>query len=484
MQNRKDYYLNFIGMALLGCLSWGYLLWSNYLAEFKLRVGFLNFPIFISEIVLLLCFVLFVIANHRKKITEQKLSLFIALYVFFVIGKALYGYFKWGPLALRNAALLYYPFTAVLTFSFFRKEYFNLKSAYLLLILLLVVFFNAVETKRWLFTCSILTFVLLFRYRHLLINKVLLLLFLLLLPYPYFFQTSRMMIVSNFLALLYIVWVVLVIVKAKSVLKWSLVGVISVSMLVLVYHFSNKAGIRSMLKLDLVRQAYVKAEQFYQERKDYYRPLPINVRFYNPKEEAGHTGITAKLAKSLSYDKERLERDRRAAQNDSDARSLQKAGGETVAHGDALNQNVELKIGNILFRIFIWQDVLEDIIIHKKLLGFDFGKPFRSKRIEILEWGATEWKRDGWIAVHNSYLHILYRTGIVGVALLGLIIGNLFKMIHGFKKKRDLIGLLLCAIIINLFIAANFLLIFELPYTAIPVWSLYGLVMAYYKKTA
>ena len=52
-------------------------------------------------------------------------------------------------------------------------------------------------------------------------------------------------------------------------------------------------------------------------------------------------------------------------------------------------------------------------------------------------------------------------------------------MIKRFIMLKSLTGILLCGIIINWFVAANFLLIFELPFTAIPIWTLYGLTLAY-----
>src|SRR3989338_3327390 len=59
----------------------------------------------------------------------------------------------------------------------------------------------------------------------------------------------------------------------------------------------------------------------------------------------------------------------------------------------------ETALSNSLFRIFIWEDVLNDFKGDNRalLVGFDFGKPFRSKNLEVLGWAAGEWGRDGWI---------------------------------------------------------------------------------------
>jgi len=145
-------------------------------------------------------------------------------------------------------------------------------------------------------------------------------------------------------------------------------------------------------------------------------------------------------------------------------------------------RSLEAARNNILFRIFIWRDILMQLREEKPLLGFDFGKPFRSKNLEILNWAAGDWKRDGWITAHNSYLHILYRAGIIGILFILTIFVVLFRMIRKSLHLQSINGLLLCGILINWLVAANFLVILELPYNAIPFWSLFGMTFAYLGK--
>jgi len=135
---------------------------------------------------------------------------------------------------------------------------------------------------------------------------------------------------------------------------------------------------------------------------------------------------------------------------------------------------------NAVFRLFIWRDMLVELAKNKPILGFSFGKPLRSISLEILYWGYGDWYRDGWIGAHNSYLHMIYRTGIIGILLIFSLGAILLRMIIQFIRSKSFTGILLCAIIINWFTAANFLLIFELPYTAIPLWTIYGMTLAYY----
>ena len=94
-----------------------------------------------------------------------------------------------------------------------------------------------------------------------------------------------------------------------------------------------------------------------------------------------------------------------------------------------------------------------------------------------------QYGRDGWIAAHNSYLESIYRAGLVSVLLILAMVIQLMRITIHFIKLASYKGLLLCGILVNWMMAANFLLIFALPYTAIPVWGLFGVVFAYYKDS-
>jgi hypothetical protein len=134
---------------------------------------------------------------------------------------------------------------------------------------------------------------------------------------------------------------------------------------------------------------------------------------------------------------------------------------------------------NVFFRFFIWRDMFEDWKVHKPIMGVDFGKPLRSPSLEVLHWGESEWGRDGWIEPHNSFFNILYRAGIVGIILVVLAWGALVWFIRLAFVRRSWVLILLAAILLNWMVAANFLLILELPYTAIPFWTLAGMAGAY-----
>jgi hypothetical protein len=137
---------------------------------------------------------------------------------------------------------------------------------------------------------------------------------------------------------------------------------------------------------------------------------------------------------------------------------------------------------NVIFRIFIWRDVCKQLISNIPIFGFAFGKPFRSKSLEILGWAETEWKKVGWISMHNSYLDIIYRGGIIGLGVIITLLAILCIMFKKVLSINSFSGILLLSVLISWLIASSFLETLELPCTAIVFWSLFGLLYAYLFK--
>jgi O-antigen ligase len=132
--------------------------------------------------------------------------------------------------------------------------------------------------------------------------------------------------------------------------------------------------------------------------------------------------------------------------------------------------------------LFAWRDAIKELLKEKAVLGFSFGKPLRSKAIEIMGMGYSAWSSDGWISLHNSYIELIYRSGIVGIILILCFFAVLFRMIKEFVKSRSFTGILLVSIIVYWLVTAFFYVTFELPYSAISFWSLFGISLAYCHK--
>ena len=153
-----------------------------------------------------------------------------------------------------------------------------------------------------------------------------------------------------------------------------------------------------------------------------------------------------------------------------------------VLDGARRGRGMQTEYGNILFRILIWREMVEDVIKEKRWFGFSFGKPQRSIVLENSGFAAGEWGRDGWIAPHNAFLHMIYRAGILGFFMVLGIFISLFLMIREFFRKQSWEGFLLVSILVYWIVLASFLVVLELPYQSIPFWTLFGMIFAYLYK--
>ena len=142
------------------------------------------------------------------------------------------------------------------------------------------------------------------------------------------------------------------------------------------------------------------------------------------------------------------------------------------------------ELGNMLFRFFIWRDMFRDMLQRMPgslIFGLNFGMPQRSPSLEILVSAYGEWMRDGWIAPHNSYFHLIYRAGIVGLAVILGFLVIFCILVRDFIILRVMPGLIMVSIIAYWLTLANFLVFLELPHQAIPFWVFLGMVLGYRK---
>lgn len=119
-----------IGLYILGFY---FLLASIFGPDFaKLHISppFLNFPIFVGEIVLFLCLMISGWLILKKKIQLTNLQYLFFGYLGFIILWAVYDCWRvpGPPLALRNAVLFFYPIFAFFWFHFLSTCYFFSKA--------------------------------------------------------------------------------------------------------------------------------------------------------------------------------------------------------------------------------------------------------------------------------------------------------------------------------------------------------------------
>lgn len=579
MKKFNPSFVDYVGLFLIGLFCYLYAIFEVSFAELNIQIPFLNFPIFVGEILLMICSVLFVIKNFNSFYLKNTWHGLILAFLGFVFLKAIVGYLAWGPLALRHAVLFFYSLFAVFTYAFYRNEFFTKKMTVLLIFCLILPMATQLFNNWFLLTFSLLSFILIRSYPQKRIRKLLYFLLYISVPYYWFFRVARAIMLSNMLVGIYLIIIFYLFAKISKRIKALTIGVfISFFVAGWISMGLNVKMVTSIFDVRTIVNDFKYFNNYVNVKKPNYQMKEIKgVKIFSPNEKRfssfGESELLAMgdnyfKSKSLQEEAEGVQKEvglqqkqeslskgipskdlfakiiRRikglqaktkikveafmknanvpAESNVSEELKAMDASYALSAIGNDVKKNnadispepgaskgIKAKMplvpkinfrqlgfkmrklpevtgsrlddGNVLFRLMIWKDAFSELFNRRPrpILGVDFGQPFRSVSIEILRWGEEVWTRDGWIDTHNSFIDLLYRGGIVGLLFICTILFLLVRMVVIVFVHKSVVGLLLCGIVINWFFAANFMLIFELPYTAIPAWSLLGLTFAY-----
>lgn len=517
--------LDYLILLLIGMACYCYVMFGAIFAEIHIKLPFLSFPIFIGEILLAVTSGLMVIKFCLGGVQMQRGNWLLILgYLFFVLAKALYGFLKYqeyGVLALRHAAELYYPFFAIITYYSYRHSFFSKSMIYLILGAILLAYVRGV------YVYSIIPLLLLAGLCILKLEKpaiqiTFLFLLFCFLPYHSIFDNGRTRIFGNAVALisffvLFINWLV----EGRRVLKFAVLSVFLVGFFSVIFAVADPNALKSLTSVDELLAKEKKYSGIIAEKRPNFVFADLGVRLYN--ENAIQTAIDEQAVQA-AIDEQALQADQQPipladefstavipAADSSDGRIVslvpqgrsrprQTLSGPTLQPGEASGsfqhkprrtvraaviqpaaqaRSLEVAYNNILFRLFIWKDILHEIKEKKPVLGIDFGFPFRSQSLEILGWADDAWQKDGWISVHNSYLHMIYRAGVIGLGLILLTFYFVGKIIRFTVDYKFLTGIFLVSPLLFWLTVANFTEFFELPYTAVLFWSFLGLTVAY-----
>ena len=148
-ESSKDIF-RLIGLTLICGFSLCYILFFKGFAEMHIQFSFLDFPVFVGEILLIICFILSLFIVDVKNIRKWHWATIV--FSGFILIKAFYGYSQWGPLALRHSALFYYPLFIVFGFLFYRKEFFSEPVKLSLIFSFFIIFLLKWAMPYWIFT--------------------------------------------------------------------------------------------------------------------------------------------------------------------------------------------------------------------------------------------------------------------------------------------------------------------------------------------
>jgi len=571
---------DYLILSVIGVFSLLYSVFYVNFAEVHIQLPFLNFPIFVGEFLLVFCFISLLI---KWKIIKQKFSsghYLLFTYVVFFLLKVVYGYIKWGPLALRHSALFYYPLFAVIGYYFYNPKMFRpVIKIFLAFIFLLMIWQNKFHDF-FLFTYIALTLILILDLVKKWHKYILLGIFLVIIPYGKFFQPNRSFMVGLFSSFffLYGCGVLFIPLRLRTrILLFVLFPTILFSWIFVQSFYLNpkssaqRHSLKSLVDFgSLVREfkyydyiisaeeenfkmVYIKP-QLYKKTDPAYlidtfedssvskKEILEEQKIYKKTDPAYliDTSEDSSVSKKEILEEQKIEREtvggplpegtilaflpteskkkleifgdfKEREVSIKEIKQIRKTGekqeiiydenfielpadfsrdklplGTEFYRADEKGTiilpiwdagYIKVKQVNTLFRLFLWRDMIGEIFEYKPLFGFDFGKPLRSKSLEILSWGGRAWRHNGWISPHNSYLHLLYRSGIVALPILVSLAVLFFLAFKKFFVSKSFSGIILLSTCVYWLVIANFLVLFELPYCSIPFWSLFGMII-------
>jgi O-Antigen ligase len=439
-------WLSRVGLGLIFCYCLLASIFFSYFAQMHLTLSCLPFPIFVGEIVMFICILLLAGVCRDGRVFDRRAIVLLSLYFGWVLVKALINYHYDGPLTCRNAALFYYPIFAVFTYCFYQKAKISREALMALAFLAAGILFFKIMTVWYWWTYVTLFVIAVLNTKS---DKLrwlgwIFLAVIFLLGKEYLYKGPRAHFISVFGAVVFLVFYFgALLVKHRYYVR---LGILLISFFIFImgfFIFSNRNDIYSVTSLKGMINTYQAFDKRYREKEASYVPQKLTVHLYNPKEfTPSFTG---------------------------DILSIRIRNGRSLE----LNEN------NIVFRLFVWRDMAHELIQERAWWGFSFGHPQRSRSLEVLDWAKPEWSRDGWITPHNSFFHIIYRAGILGIFLLAALLFMLYGLVRDFFNMDSVEGGFLVGGLIYWLVLSNFFVILEFPYNAVIIWTLFGITWRY-----
>ena len=271
----------------LGILSFLYSFASNHFSQLSFKPSFLNFPIFIGEIVLLISFILLIVVWSVEPPQWNAWRIGWGVYIIWILVNALYGYFTNGPLAFRNAALFYYPLCIFLGREFYYKGFFSQKT--IITILVLCLLSGIIKLTGLTFYYSYYNFTYLVLYLALILklqDRRLRLIFSLclplLFPYQHFFRGSRSPLISFFSGVFFLfgclffgVW------KPPVKVKILGAGLLLIVLILGLAKFGTETKLKSLTKISGIMANFRELDAHIERYSKTYTPKPLKVSLYN-----------------------------------------------------------------------------------------------------------------------------------------------------------------------------------------------------------
>ena len=490
------------------------ILHENAFAKIHITLPVVHLPLFLGEMLMIALFIYIAILSFKRRITLPfHYTLFFLLAALFVVLKTNSGFKIFGPLAFRNAAMFYYSFIILIGYFTFHKK-FDLKKylkqrfsilllLYFLITVILLRYNHGYRINILIITVASSCFLMADNWKYKLFYVIPIV------PSLGWFMTNndcRGSYIAFIGAVIFLFVILAIFCKQRRIDKRRLIKpAITILILMLAFIsytiiFERHRAINiwsefcSIANLDRIKFVYQQTQDRIQEKlayktkeellKEHDKEYGKFVRLYNPDRHKGKIEETLRSLISSVPKRGTLSKE------EVTSRAEEGIIAGTNEEVEMPRKDIELKVkktediakvrlrvpnySNMIWRFYIWKDMLQEGL-ESPILGEPFGKPFRS--IPAILWLGYDNAEDvGWIEPHNSFIHMFYRGGIIGIIYFFTIFIYLFFSVFRLPKEKIFL-IPIHFYLVYMFLLALTNVAFELPYHAIPFWFFAGIYL-------
>ncbi len=273
-----------IGLLLISVVCLCYAIFGSSFAELYVSLPFFNFPVFIGEIFLGSCLLAWFLGRAGGRFVFRGWHALILTYVVWILIKALWGYFTFGPLSLRNAALFYYLLFGFLAYEFYNRGWFTNWVVAILLVVLLAMKVAIGYVSYFMFPALVLAIALALRIQHRWKRYFIIFSLFVFFPYEVFFKEGKTNVIGNIVGLFFLASsCVLSFIKLRKRSRSVILMIIGLLLFVGFTQLATKSQVASLTAPQNLIREIQEAEKFIAQRKDQgFQSRPLVAGLYNP----------------------------------------------------------------------------------------------------------------------------------------------------------------------------------------------------------
>ena len=228
-----------------------------------------------------ICFLLCAAKLYLYKIQFTRWHYLLFLYALWVLAKTIAGYFVFGPLSLRNAALFYYPFFAVMALYFYRQELCTRRSAELILLACLIIKLTVGFNECFILPIFAGMLFLTAQLRSTGLKLLVLVALIILFPFHNFFQLTKSSLIGHMLAITFLSSYLFFLVQLTRWQKWLFVFIAVGCVAYGFLRFAERGQLTALTNPGNAWATFKFYDEYIKEHQKSYVPQTLDVKVFN-----------------------------------------------------------------------------------------------------------------------------------------------------------------------------------------------------------